>query len=65
VIRKFGQFWYDFIVGDDWRLAVGVVVVLLVTDVLSHAGVAMWWFIPVAICALVGVSLRHAVKDSR
>jgi hypothetical protein len=20
-LRRFGSFWYDFIVGDDWRLA--------------------------------------------
>ena len=23
--RRFARFWYDFIVGDDWRVAVGVV----------------------------------------
>jgi hypothetical protein len=27
-VRAFGRFWYDFIVGDDWRIAAGVVVVL-------------------------------------
>ena len=26
--RAFGRFWYDFIVGDDWRIAAGVVLVL-------------------------------------
>ena len=24
-IRSFLHFWWDFIVGDDWRVAVGVV----------------------------------------
>ena len=24
----FARFWWDFIVGDDWRIALGVVVVL-------------------------------------
>ena len=24
-IRAFGTFWWDFIVGDDWRVAAGVV----------------------------------------
>jgi hypothetical protein len=24
----FGRFWYDFIVGDDWKIAVGVVLAL-------------------------------------
>ena len=27
-LRAFGAFWYDFVVGDDWRVAVGVVIAL-------------------------------------
>jgi hypothetical protein len=27
-IAAFGRFWYDFIIGDDWRIAAGVVSVL-------------------------------------
>lgn len=27
-LRGFGRFWFDFIVGDDWRIALGVVLVL-------------------------------------
>jgi hypothetical protein len=27
-VRGFGRFWFDFIVGDDWRIALGVVFVL-------------------------------------
>lgn len=40
-IKGFGQFWYDFIVGDDWKIAAAVVIALvitlagLLTDVLS------------------------------
>ncbi len=30
-LRRFGAFWYDFIVGDDWVTAVGVVVALAAT----------------------------------
>ena len=26
--RGFARFWWDFVVGDDWRIAAGVVVVL-------------------------------------
>ena len=29
-IKGFGQFWYDFLIGDDWKIAVAVVSVLLV-----------------------------------
>jgi hypothetical protein len=27
-IRGFGQFWYDFLIGDDWKIAVAVVLTL-------------------------------------
>ena len=27
-VKAFGKFWYDFIVGDDWKIAVGVVLAL-------------------------------------
>ena len=27
-VKAFGLFWWDFIVGDEWRIAAGVVVVL-------------------------------------
>ena len=29
-LKAFGEFWYDFIVGDDWKIAVGVLVALAV-----------------------------------
>ncbi len=33
-MRAFGRFWYEFIVGDDWRIAAGVVLVLTLDSVL-------------------------------
>ena len=38
-IRGFGQFWYDFIIGDDWKIAVAVVSVLTVGALLVAAEV--------------------------
>jgi hypothetical protein len=29
-LKAFGQFWYDFIIGDDWKIALAVVVSLVV-----------------------------------
>jgi hypothetical protein len=39
LLRGFGRFWYDFVVGDDWRIALGVVLVLAAGAVLvaTHA----------------------------
>jgi hypothetical protein len=44
----FGRFWYEFIVGDDWRIAAGVVVVLALGAVALATGLAGPW-LPVAI----------------
>lgn len=30
LLRSFGQFWYDFIIGDDWKIAAGVVLAVAV-----------------------------------
>jgi hypothetical protein len=27
-LKAFGRFWYDFIIGDDWKIAVAVVLAL-------------------------------------
>jgi hypothetical protein len=27
-LSAFGRFWYDFIIGDDWKIAVAVVLAL-------------------------------------
>jgi hypothetical protein len=29
-LEGFGRFWYDFLIGDDWKIAVAVVGVLLI-----------------------------------
>lgn len=28
-LKSFGRFWYDFIIGDDWKIAVAVVTALV------------------------------------
>jgi hypothetical protein len=33
-LKAFGRFWYDFIIGDDWKIAVAVVSALAVVSVL-------------------------------
>ncbi|MFI1093328.1 hypothetical protein [Streptomyces sp. NPDC020917] len=65
-IRSFLLFWYDFVVGDDWRVAAGVAVALGATAALVHAaGLNAWWLLPVAVVVLLGLSLRRAVTASR
>jgi len=60
-LRSFGAFWYDFVIGDDWRGAVAVAAALALTALLVHAGkVNAWWLLPVAVTAVLGWSLRRA-----
>ena len=60
-LRAFGRFWFDFIVGDDWRIAAGVVTVLalgalaLDAELLSESVLAV--LIALAIVGVVLVSL--------
>jgi hypothetical protein len=61
-LRNFGRFWYDFIVGDDWRVAVGVAIAVTVTFVAAHRDTNPWWFLPIAVTALLAASLHRATR---
>jgi hypothetical protein len=45
----FGQFWFDFIVGDDWTIAVGVIVAVMLTAVGAHYSLAAWLVLPITV----------------
>jgi hypothetical protein len=62
-IRAFGFFWWDFVVGDDWLTAAGVVLAIGGTALLVHAaGLDAWWLVPASVAALLGLSLRRAAR---
>ncbi len=62
-VKAFAAFWYDFIVGDDWRVAVGVVLALGLTYVLAHnTAAAAWWITPVAVLILLPISIRRVTR---
>lgn len=64
-LRAFGAFWWDFIVGDDWRIAAAVVVALAATAGLAAAGVAAWWLLPLVVALVLVLSLYRAVAAER
>jgi hypothetical protein len=59
-LSQFGRFWYDFIVGDDWTIAVAVVVLLAVTAAIAHTGAVAWPILPIGVVAILGASLWRA-----
>ncbi|MBV9363272.1 MAG: hypothetical protein JO286_09140 [Solirubrobacterales bacterium] len=61
LVRAVRAVW-EFIVGDDPVTAVGVVVALGATTLIASAGAPAWWVMPVAVVALLALSLRRAVR---
>ena len=59
-VRSFARFWWDFVVGDDWRTAAGIAAALGLTWLLAHDGVTAWWLLPVAVALVLGESVRRA-----
>jgi hypothetical protein len=58
-IAAFGRFWWDFVVGDDWVAAAGVIAGLALT-----AALAAWWVLPIAVAIVLTMSvLRAAARD--
>jgi hypothetical protein len=59
---SFGRFWWDFVVGDDWLAALGVVVALGITALIAADNVSAWWFMPTAVAAVLALSLWRATR---
>jgi hypothetical protein len=58
----FLRFWYDFIIGDDWLVAAGIVFAIALTALIAHHDIAAWWLMPLAVVALLAGSLLRAVR---
>ncbi len=61
-IKAFAAFWYDFIIGDDWLVAAGVVIALALTYAVSRTSVPAWWLLPLALGLLLPVSLWRGAR---
>jgi hypothetical protein len=63
-LAAFGRFWWDFVIGDDWLVALLVVAAIGATAILAAAGIAAWWLVPVAVPVTLWVSLRRAIRSA-
>jgi len=59
-LKRFALFGYDFVIGDDWLIAVGVAAAIAGTYGLHRAGLRDWWLLPVAAVGILAVALVRA-----
>jgi len=64
-LRALGAFFWDFIVGDDWTIAVAVVVGVAATALLAHAGLAAWWLLPLVVVGVLVSSILRRQRELR
>jgi hypothetical protein len=63
-VAAFVRFWWNFVVGDDWRVAAGLAAAFAGTWLLTHHGVAAWWLLPLAAALLLVASVAHEARGS-
>ncbi len=61
-ITAFARFWWEFVIGDDWIAAAGVIVAIAATAALARTSVSAWWVMPVAVAAVLYASIRRAIR---
>ena len=61
-LTRFARFWYDFIIGDDWRIALGVVATVVAVDLAAHHGHDWWWLLPAAVALLLASSVTTQLR---
>jgi membrane protein implicated in regulation of membrane protease activity len=61
-VRAFLRFWYEFIVGDDWSIAVTVGAALALTYALGTTSWPAWLVLPSAVAVILPVSLWRVAR---
>jgi hypothetical protein len=56
-VAGFGRFWWDFVVGDDWVAAAGVIAGLAIT-----AALGAWWVMPITVAIVLTMSVLRAAR---
>jgi hypothetical protein len=66
LVRGLARFAYDFVIGDDWRIALGVVVVLAAGALLVATGaLGDDVLVPLVGAGIVGVATVSIVAGAR
>lgn len=64
-LRALAMFVWDFVIGDDWRLALGVAAGLGGTALLVGSDVVAWWLLPTVAGLLLMLSVWRASEPGR
>ncbi len=62
-VKSFGRFWYDFIIGDDWKIAaavviaVGLLVAALKARLLGGDGLALLGAVLIVVAFAVSLAI--------
>lgn len=64
-VRSLVSFAWDFVVGDDWRIAVAVAIALVATLVCANNGIAAWWLLPAVVIVMLTTSVWAAARARR
>jgi hypothetical protein len=59
-LRSFVGFWKDLLIGDDWTIAAGVVVTLIIASLLVRAAIVPWLWLPLGVAVILTETLRRA-----
>jgi hypothetical protein len=62
LVRKSAYAVWEFVVGDDWRTALGVVASLAATALLAATDIAAWWIVPLVALVLLRWSLLRRAR---
>jgi hypothetical protein len=63
-LARVARFWWEFVVGDDWRLALASLVGFAITATLAAAGLAAWWVLPVVVIAALLIVVTSATTKA-
>ena len=61
-LHGLARFIWDFVIGDDWRIAAGVALALGLTAGVATTSLSAWWILPVAVAGLLGGSVWRGAR---
>ena len=59
------RFLYNFIVGDDWTVAVAVLIGLVLTGLLNANHIVAWWLLPIIAIVMTWISIQRHSAPAR